>query len=527
MIQPRTQTPDYWGPDFALTDTDIEQIYNHFLEVEKPQSSEEIARVIIAHRVTQEVNDVERLLAGRTIYQPKNDHQVGDKLVFPVLKFAHGEVTTLREGYNPQHGRFSVIGVEIKGKSREFAAGFEGDHPLNASEITDISGSSGDDLDRLYELYTEQVEKKVSEAMTAREEFIHLTGAWFVRALMADVNVGHLHLTEAVLEMFAGGPLSTDEIVPHLDMDPGLDEEVLRFSLNYALLNDDRFDEIAPQGKIAWFLKRMEPAGVKETPGRLKYTSIPHDRALLSPQLLLLERELDDEWSDLRVVAKAQPVIFSLTFPHRWSGTIPLSPQIRPLFPPSRSPRQRIILRDENSDEDIVAWVVQEDRYIYGLSEWYEASDIPIGGFIHLKPGPEPGIVLIDYDRRRAQREWVRLAAVADNRISFDLMRRAVSCGYDDLLIVGTDVVAAIDALWKRAESQQRSIASLLAEIFPQLIKMNPQSTVHAKTLYSAINMLRRVPPGPLFAELVRHPAFQPVGDHYWRFDSSRWRKDY
>jgi hypothetical protein len=53
---------------------------------------------------------------------------------------------------------------------------------------------------------------------------------------------------------------------------------------------------------------------------------------------------------------------------------------------------------------------------------------------------------------------------------------------------------------------------------------MNPQNTVHAKTLYSAINMLRRVPPGPLFAELVRYPAFQPVGDHYWRFESSRWQ---
>ncbi len=159
------------------------------------------------------------------------------------------------------------------------------------------------------------------------------------------------------------------------------------------------------------------------------------------------------------------------------------------------------------------------------MGDWYEENGIPIGGFIHLKPGPEPGVVLLDFDRRRAQREWVRLASVVDNRINFDLMRRGIACGYDDLLIVGTDVVAAIDALWRRAESHQRTIASLLAEIFPQLDKMNPQNTVHAKTLYSAINMLRRVPPGPLFAELVRHPAFQPVGDHYWRFDSSRWQK--
>jgi hypothetical protein len=167
---------------------------------------------------------------------------------------------------------------------------------------------------------------------------------------------------------------------------------------------------------------------------------------------------------------------------------------------------------------------VQEQRYIYGLGSWYENNEIPIGGFVHLAPGPKPGVIMIGFDRRRAQREWVRLATAADNRIKFELMRRAVSCGYDDLLIVGTDVVAAIDALWRRAEANQRSVASLLGEIFPELANLNPQNTVHAKTIYSAINMLRRLPPGPIFAELVRHPAFQAVGDHYWRFDSSRWQ---
>jgi hypothetical protein len=30
------------------------------------------------------------------------------------------------------------------------------------------------------------------------------------------------------------------------------------------------------------------------------------------------------------------------------------------------------------------------------------------------------------------------------------------------------------------------------------------------------------VPPGPVFAELVKHPAFQPVGDHYWQFEAGR-----
>ena len=142
-----------------------------------------------------------------------------------------------------------------------------------------------------------------------------------------------------------------------------------------------------------------------------------------------------------------------------------------------------------------------------------------------MAPGTEAGTILIGYDRRRPQREWVRLATVADNRIQFELKRRSIGCGYDDLLIVGSDVVAAMDALWRRAEASQRSVASLLAEIFPALAPLSPQETVHAKTLYSAVNMLRRVPPGPIFVELVRNPAFQNVGDHYWQFDRSRWQE--
>ena len=328
--------------------------------------------------------------------------------------------------------------------------------------------------------------------------------------------------------MSEGGPLTVAEILPHLDMDPSLDKSVLAFSLNYGMMHDDRFDEVAPRGKIAWFLRRLEPDEVQKVPERLQYTAIPYDKALLSHQLLLLERELDDEWSDLpasKVESEPQTAVLTILYPHRLSGTMPLSSRTNPFFPSSTSPRQRVVFIDEQTKKEIVGWVVKEQRYVLGLGDWYEENGIPIGGFIHLKAGPEPGVIHLGYDRRRAQREWVRLATAVDNRIKFDLMRRSVGCGFDDLMIVGTDVVTAIDALRRRAESHQRSVASLIADLFPELAEASPQNTVHAKTIYSAINMLRRIPPGPLFAELVRHPAFQSVGDHYWQFGQARWQK--
>ncbi|MEM7118348.1 MAG: hypothetical protein AAF614_38335 [Chloroflexota bacterium] len=525
MIQAQTQTAAYWGQDFSVTEADVEHIYNHFLEVEQPQTLEQIIQIIMSHRVSEETNQIERRLAGKAIYQPRDSYAVGDELVFPVLKFAHGTVEEVREGHNPQLGTFNVIRVAMNGKQREFAADLAIDHELNLNEDSElVSDVKNVDLDDLTGQYGHLISEKVSAALNGQDEFIRLGKEWFVHSLMSEVNIGHMHLAEAVLEMSEGGPLPPEEILVHLDMDPSIHQSVHRFSLNYGLLKDGRFDEIAPRGQVLWFLNRLEPDGVKETPERLRYESIAYDRALLSPQLLMLERELDDEWSDLQPASHLQSALLSLTYPHRLSGTLPLNSSTRPLFPPSQSPRQRIVFINEETQDEIVGWVVQEQRYIYGFQSWFEETGIPIGGFIHLKPGPEPGVVILGYDKRRARREWVRLATAQNNRIQFELNRRAVAAGYDDLLIVGTDVVAAIDTLWKRVNSNHRNVASLLAELFPDLSALNPQNTVHAKTLYSALNMLKRVPPGPIFAELVRNPAFQPVGDHYWRFDRSKWQ---
>lgn len=522
MIQSQTQTQSYWQNRFELTDADVEQIYNHLLEVERPQSAAELAAVVIAYRVAQEKQEIKRRLAGRVVYQPAHHYEVGDELVFPALDFAYGTVVGARPGTNPEAGKFTVIRVEVSGKEREFAADLEYEHALNRENGSIFEALEMIEADELTELYGDLVTERISAGLEERDAFLRLGEQWFLKALLTEVNVGHLNLAEAVLDMFGGGPLPPEEILPHLDLGEDVPQATQAFSLNYALLQDSRFDEVGPPGKVRWFLRRMEPQAVREVPGRLVYNPVPYDRNALTPELRLLERELDDEWSDLEPIRTPQPVVLALTYPHRWAGTLPVSARTSALFPTGRAARQRIVLIDEQSQEEIVGWVVKEHRYVYGLDAWYQENEIPIGGFISLRPGPEPGVLLLDYDRRRGQREWVRLASVDENRIQFALERRTISCGYDDLMIVGTDYVAAVDALWRRAETNNRTVESLLRELFPELAALNPQQTVHAKTLYSAINMLRRMPPGPLFAELVTNRAFVPVGDHYWQYESPR-----
>ena len=527
MTQLHTQTAEYWdSPDFALTESDIEQIYNYFLEVERPQTIDKITRILIQHRITEEKSKLKPRLEGRIIYQPSKEYHVGDKLVFPVHHFAHAEVTAVRKASNPQFGEFQAIGVRLNGKEREFAASLAiAEHPLNAGDGMETIRMEEPDPEQLYEQFGASLNERIAAALRQNDEFICLANHWFVRGVMAEVNIGHLHLSEAVLEISGGGPLATPEILVHLDMPKNILPEVQEFSLNYALLNDERFDEVAPPGRVAWFLRRLEPPFVRDIPDRLVYKGQVYDRDLLGEQMHQLARELDDEWSDFEPATVAREVLFTLTYPHRAAGTLPLSSRIRPLFPLGISPRQLVTLVDKESGEEIPAWVSAEGRYVGGLSQWYEANELPVGGYLKLAPTETPGVVLLDYSRRpKARREWVRLGFITNGQLTFQIDKRAIGCDYDDLMIVGTDQSAAVDLLFRSGENQRRSLATLLAQIMPSLGESGPQNAVHAKTLYSAVNMLRRTTPGAIFAELVRHPAFQTVGDQYWLFDPQKWQ---
>ncbi|MDX1414137.1 MAG: hypothetical protein R3293_08090 [Candidatus Promineifilaceae bacterium] len=525
MIHAQTQMAGYWGEQFSLTDSDIEQLYNHFLEVEEPQTIEQLAMTLMTNRVNEELRSIKRMAKGHVIYQPQNEYQTGDKLLFPAMEFMQGTVTAVREGFNPDEGSFNVISVDTKKKNLEFAANYQAAHVLNVGDGVKLEDLLDLDANDLYARFGESVKVKLHQELSDHSDFVELGSFWFVETLLLDIDAGHLHLSEAILEMHEGGPLQATDILTHLDFDPATGDGVQQFSLNYALLKDNRFDNVAPEGQFDWYLHRLEPDGVQSVPGRLEYEPIPFERDLLGPLLLQLERELDDEWSNLKSIKTTEPAQIVLTFPHRWAGTLPINSTVRSLLNISGNRRQRLVFIDDENGEETEGWVVPDRRYIFGFAKWFDDHKIPVGGYLHLSPSDKPGVYHIGFDRRRPQREWVRLATVTDNSLKFELKRRSIGCGYDDLLIVGTEVIVAVDALWRRIEAGNRSLVSLLAEIFPSLAALSTQDTVHAKTLYSAVNMLRRVPPGPIFAELVSNPAFQTVGDHYWIFDSSRWQK--
>ena len=520
MIQRATQTPEYWGSSFSITNEDLEHLLNLFFEDELPRTDDELARAIVRQHCQREEAAVSRELAKGTLYQPKGVYEVGQRLVFPSLDYIVGNVVAVRDGQNPEVGPFQVIQVQFEGQpERAFAANFSYAHRLNEESAGTLpqDGDSQRSPEDLYHLYGADVHTQLVATLQNRSDFVWLFGKWFPTGLLAEVNVGHLNLAEAVLDMAGGGPLPTEVLLRDVGLPHEINKQLQEFSLNYVLYKDERFDEVGPAGEVLWFLRRLEPPEVLYPPRRLMYEPVACRRELLDAALLRIESELADEWSEL-VAPDELPdeITFALTFPHRRVGTLPLTPTIATFFPSGRTRRIRFMFEDARSGQRWPGWVVREHRYVFGLDTWYEANDVPVGGWVQLLRSDEPGVVSVDLQSRRPKREWVRVATVKDGKLIFEMLKRQMTCEYDELMVAAVDNPASVDDVWVRLEEHRRPLADLIQDLFPQLARLSPQGTVHAKTLYSAVNILRRIPPGPVFAEVVTHPAFKAVGNGYW-----------
>jgi hypothetical protein len=301
------------------------------------------------------------------------------------------------------------------------------------------------------------------------------------------------------------------------------------FSLDYALQENERFDEVGPAGQVLWFLKRLEPPEVLFTPPRLESGQFMVDRSRLTEDLLKLEQQLDDELSELDPPREApEEITFPILFPHWRVGALPLSSRLQGLFPTAYvTPRIRFILVDGHSGDKFPGWVVRSERYVFGLEDWYQRYELSAGSIIRVRRGEQRGEVIVEAEDRRKRNDWVRTVVINEGeRIGFTMLKRPMGTSYDDLMVVSLVDPVALDEVWLRGNQRRMPLDQLVAFVFRELAKLNPQTAVHAKVLYSGVNVLRRVPPGPLFAELVNQQYYEHVGDLYWRFDDSAWRQE-
>jgi hypothetical protein len=522
VVAPDTLREDYWST-FELQETDFEFIYNHLLETETPLTTQELMATLVRERLRLEKIELERQRStGGAIYYPKDDYKVNQNVTFPALGWRRARVDELRPGKNPELGEFNVIQVRFEdGEKKEFASGLQ-NHKLN-QPVDFTENDKSFDADLVLKVYGEDLSARIAADLETNPDFVRIAGKWFPRALLVDINPGHLNLAEAVLDMAGGGPRPTADLMKEIDLPVSASPKLVEFSLDMAMQEDPRFDEVGPAGVMMWYLQRLEPEEVQRMPLWLRYSEIEYDRSLLTPAMLTLERELDDELTPSEGrLSNLNEVQVRLIYPHLRAGTLPLSARIRHLFPTAHeTPRILFMLVDSDNGHKFPAWVARTSGYVYGLQEWYQSKGLMPGNLVRVRHGDQPGEVIVQAENRRS-REYVRTVLVgSDGGIVYAMLKQQIVSGYDERMTVAIPDVEALDQVWKNGQKDRTPFERIVVNTVRELARLNPQSHVHASELYAALNVVRRCPPGPILALLASRPWFVHVGDLHFRFDDS------
>ncbi len=471
--------------------------------------------MIIANAIERENAAIRRQLNGQgAIYQPRNRYDVGEQLIFPALGFLTGTVTAKRPSDSLGIEPFEVIMVKLSdGTQREFASAYTPAHVLNDLDLTTLIAT--DDLktpEELIAAHQQVVAEVVTRELAKNPDLIRIGDEWFLRAMMADVNVGHLNLAEAVLDMAAGKPQTADLILRDLGLPADVAANVQEASLNNALAADERFDDVSLTSRPAWILRRLEPAEVRERPAGLdgaRFSGV----VTLSPEIEALIADLDDELdvTSYEGVIPQESASTVLTLSHRKLGTLGWGRKLASVLPEHIKRTVPITLRDKSNNREFQIWLVRDGRYLWGLADFYRSSDLPAGAELTLTRTDKAHVYLIDAKKRKPKREWVRVASLVGGKLRLETAQRAVSSEFDELMSVFVD-----DPRMFETAGAGRDVASTVREAFLEIAKLSPQGNVHARTLYAVVNVLQRVSARNVMSALVASGQFTPVGDNYW-----------
>jgi hypothetical protein len=512
----------FWQ-DYQITESDLETIYNHLLEIETPQTISELSSFLIKHKIDEENTRLEKArLAAGDLYLPQNQYQAGQKLVFPKREMEIGVVSSVRPGTNPDYPALQVIEVDFPDNTKVDFASNLADHKLN--DLSQYENKDPNlDLENVAEKYGDTFSRMLNAVLEADEDLVCIAGSYFPRSLLVDINAGYLNLAEAVLEMEQGGPLSSHDLIHQVELPSDVNAGLTEFSFNLAMQEDGRFDEVGPAGVTLWFLRRLEPDEVQHIPRFLQYTGQPVEADLPELQNPSMQLNVADELGLAFPAEETDSVTLSLIYPHLRAGTLPLTSRLKKLFPTAyETPRIKFDFIDGKTKARFPGWVVRPDHFIYGLSEWYAQQGIIPGSLIKVSRGENAGEVVIEPENQHHSREYIRSLVVgADGGFVFATLKVAVTCTYDERMVVKIPDFSTLDPLWERYNKASYPLEKIALPMMRDLTRLNPQGHVHAEELYSAVNVVKRCPPEAVLRLLFTSPWSTHLGDLYFRLNES------
>lgn len=514
---------NFWQ-EITISDFDLEIIYNHLLEIETPQTIKELTSFLVDNKITEEIKRQDQIKAAEApMYLPKNLYQTGQEIAFPVRNMQKGKVIGTRTGNNPDYPGLGVMEVEFSpDECVAFAYNLE-NHKLNDPELYQVHDPNLD-LILVLQKFGATVAQKLDQVLKENEDLVCIGGKYFPRSLLVDISVGHLNLAEAVLEMENGGPLSSPELIKQIELPTDVNTKLTEFSFNLAMQEDDRFDEVGPSGETLWFLKRLEPDEVQNTPFTLRFSgevpSIPDDISQFSN----FGSEVCDELEPGCECDQVDEVTISLIYPHLRAGTLPLTSKLKNLFPTAyETPRVKFNFVDGKTQEIFPGWVVRPNRYILGLKDWYKSQGMIAGSLIRISRGINPGEIIIQPARQHNSKEWIRTVLTgSDGGLVYAMLKQSVTCSFDERMAIVTPDIAGLDQAWEQTLKQHFSMEKIVISTMRELAKLNPQGHVHAQELYASVNIIKRCPPSIILGYLFGSPWSSHLGDLYFRLEENK-----
>ena len=528
------QTEEYWR-SFALSDEELEHLHDLIVEAGIPQTTAFFVYEVVEQRCRAEAEVAKAEVVRQRVipYDPRETFREGQRLLFKRLGIACIiEAWSEHGAYYGEHLAMRVR-KEATGEIRVFIAGvrrgFEDFVPAEVMESEDWDLGKPTPYvapGEVVEQFGDYVRRELTGRLGEDERFINFDQECFLAVLLKHISTQELILAEKRIRQ-AGEPLKLADLASLPDEPQTSAAFVQHFSWNYALANDTRFDNVGITGTPLWFLRALEPPEAVEKPPRLAIPAVSYTREYqyVYRDLKDTERVIDDEGSEDEApppmtAGRIPSVEFVLNFAHRVTGTIPLTSRIRRVFPQANGPRTRITFIDGRSGKHMPGWVMCEDRYAWGLRQWYDENLIWAGTYIRLETTENPLEVVVDYiPLPNPKEERVRVARVVDGRLTFEWQTRTIPYKYDPLMLIAETRFEDMEALWLEAEKVGKPTFEVMCDVFPELARLHPQSHVHACTLYSAVNLVRRCAPGTLFRQLSQRVCFDPVGERYWTYD--------
>lgn len=511
--------------DISLDDNSLEFIYNYLLEKETPMSPYDLAKAVISEKIRLKKKAViKQENAKGKVYRPKDKYNIGDEIIFPLLKDLKGKIIEIRAGNNPDISKFNVATLVMEdGSTKQFSSDLSS-HKLNDFDYSGINTSLEMDPVAIYNTYGKKIALEIQNLLSRNEGLVSIANYWFPQALLTEINPGYLNLAEAVLEMEEGRPFLTKDILEMIEYPMDSNDKLTEFSFNYALHADERFDEVGPTGIVLWTLKLLEPEDVRKKPLTLRYFEIESPRSRIqsySFEQMRIHDELD---------VSIQPILdenlesfdICINYPHWKAGTLPLIGKIHSIFPTALE-TDKVVFKfiDTKSNQSFPGWVVIPEKYVYGLKTWYRENNVIPGSIFRISKGENLDDVAISLIPPRASKDWIRTALFdPKGKLYFETRHQSISTEFDERMCVYIQNSPQLDIVWEQNNRAGINFKRLIENIFKDLSRSNPQGIVHFQEIYAGVNMMHRCPPGPLLDILLTDNQFVPLDDLYFKLNT-------